>query len=78
MGRLVRVMDARVADNSDTGAGGQLLVGDESELYKLFIPSGSGQPDMSRFERGDAVSATGVGMQYCPLLPYDNGFESCW
>lgn len=74
LGRLVRVAGP-ITEASDTTAGGQVFVGRTAEPFKLFIPSASGQPDVSAFEPGRMASATGVALQFCPLPPYNRFFE---
>jgi CheY-like chemotaxis protein len=74
LGRLVRVAGL-ITEASDTTAGGQVLVGTQAEPFKLFIPSASGQPDLSAFTKGRMASATGVALQFCPLPPFDHFFE---
>jgi len=74
MGRLVHVAGS-ITEESDTTAGGQVVVGAKGKFLKLFFPSASGQPDLSAFELGGIASATGVALQFCPIPPYDRFFE---
>src|ERR1035438_898288 len=74
LGRLVRVAGP-IDEVSDTTAGGQVLIGTPSELFKLFVPRASGRPDLGGLQRGWLASATGVAAQYCPLPPYDHFFK---
>jgi GAF domain-containing protein len=47
----------------------------DPEPYKLFLPSVSQLPDLSAFEQGDKLVATGVALQFCPMPPYTHYFE---
>lgn len=64
-----------MTEKDDTTAGGQVLIGSGAGELKLFVPSASGQPDLSPFERGDLLSATGVALQFCQAPPYNRFFE---
>jgi GAF domain-containing protein/CheY-like chemotaxis protein len=74
LGRLVRT-GGRVLEVSDTTAGGQILVGKETDAFKIFVPSDAGIPDLSAFDEGDGIDATGLALQFCAVRPYNRWFE---
>jgi GAF domain-containing protein/CheY-like chemotaxis protein len=74
LGRLVRT-EGRVFEKSPTTAGGAILLAADPEPYKLFLPSVAQLPDLSVFEQGDKLVATGVALQFCPIPPHTHYFE---
>ena len=60
----------------NSGGAGVFLTGPKDN-YRVFIPRSQGQgwPDMGAVRSGDTVRITGVALQYCPVPPFNTGFQ---
>jgi signal transduction histidine kinase len=75
-GRYVQVT-ASVISSVQNAAGDILLVGSRQSNLIIFLPrsESSPGPGLRQFQPGDKVAAKGISSQYCPLEPYDRGFQ---
>ena len=77
IGRYVSIEASIVAPGRN--AGGDLLVieGKTSSPVTVFYPRYARweQPGLQTFEAGDRIRVTGIAHQYCPVQPYDRGFQ---
>jgi GAF domain-containing protein/CheY-like chemotaxis protein len=77
LGRLVRTK-GRLLEQGSTTAGSYLLIGPDSDPYKIFFPVRDDRhsPPLPRMAPGDEIEATGVAFQYAAgSPPYDRGYE---
>lgn len=67
-----------VVEETGENTGGQyLLLGQGSNLLKVFLPQGIPITDggLHQYERGDRIQVTGLSSQFCPTPPYDRFFQ---
>jgi len=76
LGRLVRT-EGRVVETGQNVGGAFIDLAGASNVFRLFVPQAAGEPmpDVSRFNAGDKVTATGVAHQFCTGPPYNKSFE---
>ncbi len=73
------VITEGVVEEVGENTGGQyLLLGQGSNLLKVFLPQGIPIPDggLHQYERGDRIQVTGLSSQFCPSPPYDRFFQA--
>ena len=49
--------------------------GNDASVLVLFLVSSDGIAGIGSFKAGDKVRVTGIASQYCPVEPYDRGFQ---
>lgn len=76
LGQLVRTQSAALTSYKNSGGSGIFLAGPKDN-YRVFIPRAPGQSyaDLERIRPGDTVRVTGVALQYCPVPPFNTGFQ---
>jgi signal transduction histidine kinase len=75
LGRYVE-MEAVVFSSSQNAAGDILLTSERSATVAIFLPRKPGDNGgLRQFRSGDKVRVRGISSQYCPIPPYDRGFQ---
>ncbi|MFB3779521.1 MAG: GAF domain-containing protein [Bryobacteraceae bacterium] len=77
MGSLVSV-EGRVTEKGGDNGGQYLLIGDPKKPLKIYLPVGvtrNGPANLSRFDVGDKILATGIAAQYCSFPPFNRLFQ---
>jgi signal transduction histidine kinase/CheY-like chemotaxis protein len=69
--------EAVVLSSRQTAAGDVLLVGERHSNVAIFLPRAAPGPaeGLREFLPGDKILARGISSQYCPVDPYDRGFQ---
>ena len=70
-------LEAVVISAVQNAAGDILVVGNRHANVLVFLPKSSTStgPGLRQFQPGDKVLSKGISSQYCPLEPYDRGFQ---
>jgi signal transduction histidine kinase len=75
VGRFVQT-EAFVLSSGQNAGGDILLIGERSSNVAVFLPRASAGTDgLRNYQPGDKVRVKGISSQYCPVEPYDRGFQ---
>ncbi|MCU1232729.1 MAG: response regulator receiver modulated sensor protein [Candidatus Solibacter sp.] len=76
LGMLVSTQSPVVTSfRSPNGAG--VFVSGPVDNYRIFIPQAPGKdyPNVNSIRVGDTVRVTGIALQYCPVPPFNTGYQ---
>ena len=74
-GRYVQ-LEGVVISTGQNAAGDLLVIGNRQANVTVFLPrSSTSSGALRQFLPGDKILAEGLSSQYCPLEPYDRGFQ---
>ena len=76
LGRYVR-LEAHIINSGQNAGGDVLLVGEKNNNVAVFWPRNNEErtDGLRQFQPGDKVLIKGISSQYCPIQPYDRGFQ---
>ncbi|HYP13411.1 MAG TPA: GAF domain-containing protein [Bryobacteraceae bacterium] len=77
LGRYV-ITEGYVLSSGQNAAGDVMLIGDRLSTLAVFLPkqaSEGGSGGLRRYRPGDKVRVTGISSQYCPVEPFDRGYQ---
>lgn len=76
LGRSVSV-EGTVLSSGQNAAGDVLLLGTQTFVVAVFLPNTSRDKNagLRHLRPGDKVRAAGISSQYCPLPPFDRGYQ---
>lgn len=76
IGRYV-ILESYIVTTGQNSGGDVVIIGGRGVSITVFYPRHQrwSKPGLGSLEAGDKVRVTGIASQYCPVAPYDRGFQ---